>query len=277
MAAQGQPPERVLARFGARGSNVQPLGGGQGRSWSAGRFVLKPVDDVTEAEWVGDVLSEVLENGFRINRPVRSDAGTWTVDGWSAWEMLAGEHDRSDRWSEILQAADALNAALSGLARPAFLAERTHAWAVADRVAWEEEPLLVVHDSLRPLAERLSTHVQPDDNPSQVIHGDLAGNVLLAPGVPPGIIDFTPYWRPQRFASAVVVVDALLWHAAGPSLIASVPGVDRTSVVARAALFRLIASDRSAVTMKPGVADTCVRAAASDHTRILELLDHYPS
>lgn len=256
---------------------MQPLGGGQGRSWSAGRLVLKPVDDVIEAEWVGDVLSSLMENGFRINRPVRSDGGTWTVDGWSAWEKLAGEHDRSDRWSEILQAADALNAALTGLARPAFLAERTHAWAVADRVAWEEQPLVVVHDLLRPLAERLYAHVRPDDNPSQVIHGDLTGNVLLAPGLPPGVIDFTPYWRPPRFSSAVVVVDALLWHAAAPSLIAALPGADRTSVLARAALFRLIASDRSAVTMEPGVADARVRAAASDHSRVLELLDHYPS
>lgn len=205
---QGAPPGPVLTAFGARGASPQRLSGGAGRAWSAGGLVLKPVDDEAEATWAADVLSGLAEDGFRINRPVRSDSGRWVVDGWAAWGALAGRHDASGRWLDVLIAGERFTAALQGLERPAFLDSRTHAWAAADRMAWDEAPLLVIHDRFRPLVERLLEHVGPHDSPSQVIHGDLAGNVLLAPGHPPGIIDFTPYWRPAPFCSAVVVVDA---------------------------------------------------------------------
>jgi hypothetical protein len=50
-----------------------------------------------------------------------------------------------------------------------------------------------------------------------LIHGDLTGNVLFHDELPPAIIDFTPYWRPLEFQSAVVVADALVWEGAPPS------------------------------------------------------------
>ncbi|KAI8669890.1 Beta-elim-lyase domain-containing protein [Fusarium sp. Ph1] len=55
----------------------------------------------------------------------------------------------------------------------------------------------------------------PSDIGSQLIHGDLTGNVLFDennPTAPPGIIDITPYWRPALFAEAIVVADGLAWH-----------------------------------------------------------------
>ncbi len=79
---------------------------------------------------MGDVLSGLVEDGFRVNRPVRSETGTWMVDGWSAWELLEGKHDTSGRWADILRVGESLNAALCDLARLAFLDSRTHAWAV---------------------------------------------------------------------------------------------------------------------------------------------------
>lgn len=267
------PPERVLAAFGARGSTAQPLAGGQGRAWTVGDLVLKPVDDDAEATWVAEVLSGLTEDGFRINRPVRSDTGRWVIDGWAAWWVITGRHDTSGRWLDVLSAGARLTAALQGLERPAFLDTRTHAWAVADRMAWGEAPVLVIHDRLRPLAERLAAHVVRDDSPSQVIHGDLSGNVLFAPGLRPGITDFTPYWRPAPFCSAVVVVDALLWHGAASSLVAAVPGADRTSLLARAALYRLLASDSLANGMHPDAAEAYARAEARSHGRVLGLLD----
>ena len=270
-----QPPsEEVLASFGLIGSTLQSVSGGQGRTWSAGGHILKPVDDVVEAAWVGDASSQLAEDGFRINRPVKSVSGTWVVDGWSAWELLAGEHDTSGRWVEVLRIAERLNAALCGLPRPGFLDSRTHAWAVGDRVAWGEEPLCVVNKELRPLVDRLSEHLIPDDSPSQVIHGDLAGNVLFAPGLAPGVIDFTPYWRPQRFSPAIVVVDALLWHGASSALPTALPDTgDRTSLLARAALYRLITSDRLAVDRELGRRGEYLRSVVVDHERVLDVLD----
>jgi uncharacterized protein (TIGR02569 family) len=270
---QRAPEDQVLAAFGVRELTSQPLRGDDGRVWSADGLILKQVDDEAEATWVADVLSVLAEDGFRINRPVRSGSGRWVVGGWSAWGAIAGGHDASGRWLDVLRVADRLNLALRGLERPAFLDSRTHAWAVADRMAWGESPMLVVDDHLRPLAERLAAHVLPGDSPGQVVHGDLSGNVLFAPGMAPGIIDFTPYWRPALFSRAVVVVDALLWHAAPASLVAAVPGVRRTSVLARAALFRLIASDQLATGKPPRAAEHYARAEARSHLRVLELLD----
>ena len=270
---QGPPQESVLAAFGARGSTPQPLRGGEGGVWSADGLILKRVDDEPEATWVADVLSGLAADGFRINRPVRSGTGPWVVGGWSAWRAIVGRHDTSGRWLEVLRVGERLNLALRGVERPAFLDSRTHAWAVADRMAWGESPLLVADDRLRPVAERLAAHVVPDDSPGQVIHGDLSGNVLFAPGMAPGVIDFTPYWRPALFCQAVVVVDALLWHAAPASLVAAVPGARRRSVLARAALYRLIASDRSATEKSPEVAEGHLRAEAQSHLHVLDLLD----
>jgi uncharacterized protein (TIGR02569 family) len=227
---------------------------------------------------VGDTLSALADDGFRINRPVRSVSGTWVVDGWSAWELLAGEHDTSGRWVEVLRVGERLNAALGGLPRPGFLDARTHAWAIGDRVAWGEDPLYAVHEVLRPLVDRLSEHLIPDDSPSQVIHGDLTGNVLFAPGLAPGVIDFTPYWRPQRFSLAIVVVDALLWHGASPALPDALPSAgDRASLLTRAALYRLITSDRLAVDQEPRARREYLRSVVADHERVLDVIDRSDS
>jgi uncharacterized protein (TIGR02569 family) len=266
------PPEHVLAAFGLGGSTARPLAGGQGRAWSAGHLVFKPADDVAEVAWAGNALSGLVEDGFRINHPLRAGTGEWVVDGWAAWTWLAGEQDTSGRGAEILDVGERLNEALRGLARPAFLDDRTHPWAIADRMAWDEEPMVVAHAALRPVAERLADLVRPEDGPSQVIHGDLAGNVLFAPGLAPGVIDFTPYWRPPRFCSAIVVVDGLLWHGAPPSLLDALAGIHRTSLLARAALYRLIASDRLAL-QDAAPRSAHLRATVSDHERVAGIID----
>lgn len=83
-------------------------------------------------------------------------------------------------------------------------------WEVGDRVAWGE------HD-YDGLGELLALR-EPVDDPPQLIHGDLTGNVLFHPTLPPAIIDFAPYWHPPEFASAVVVADAICWEDAPPEL-----------------------------------------------------------
>lgn len=55
--------------------------------------------------------------------------------------------------------------------------------------------------------------VRPVRLPSQLVHGDIAGNVLFAAGQSPAVIDFSPYWRPPGYALAVAAVDLL---ACGP-------------------------------------------------------------
>ena len=272
------PSARELAAFGLQGQTPRLLDGGQGRAWSAGNLVLKPVDDEVEAAWSADVLSTVTDSGCRIARPVASSTGEWVAAGWSAWEQLAGEHNTADRWPEVLDVGQQLNTALREVARPAFLDLRTHAWAEADRVAWDEAPVFLTNEELRPLAERLTAHLRPEASQSQVIHGDLTGNVLFAPGLPPAVIDFTPYWRPPAFTLAIVAVDAVLWHGAAPQLLDAVPGAaGQTSLLARAALRRLVTSDRVAVSRPSPAREKYLRCTASVHKRLLGLLERRSS
>ena len=55
------------------------------------------------------------------------------------------------------------------------------------------------------------------------------------------MIDFSPYWRPTGFASAIVVGDALLWEGADESLLTAVAHVDDfPQLLLRALIFRAV-------------------------------------
>ncbi|MGH3115917.1 MAG: TIGR02569 family protein [Gaiellales bacterium] len=250
-----RPGPEVLAAFGVPRAVSRPLPGGQGTTWMAGDVVLKPVSSVVEAEWVGSILCYLRERGCRVSRPIRSSAGTWTAQGWAAWEIVDGGHDFSSRWPDVLAAGAAFHTTLRDITRPAFLDARDDVWSVGDRAAWDDAPPGVIHDAFGPVAEQLAAVRSPSRLPSQVVHGDLTGNVLFADGADPAIIDFVPYWRPVEFASAIVVADAIAWHKAGSDLARSLPSVeDPRSMLARAAIYRLITSDRTAAGRTEGKA-----------------------
>ena len=60
----------------------------------------------------------------------------------------------------------------------------------------------------------------------------------------PVVIDLSPYWRPAAAGLAIVVVDGLLWHHAGPELIDLADlGPCGPQLLIRALLFRLLALD----------------------------------
>jgi uncharacterized protein (TIGR02569 family) len=205
------PSPAALAAF-APGSTPVKLDGGQGQSFRAGDLVLKPAGLSDEAEWSAATFERLAGGGFRVPRPVRSPAGAVVVDGWTAWTWLEGEPAgrNGGRWSETLAACEAFHAALADVPRPEFLDRRTDPWSVADRMAFGEVPMGVSAE-VEPVAAELVRLVEPVTLRSQVIHGDFTGNVLFADGLPPGVIDFSPYWRPAAFAAAVIAADGLTW------------------------------------------------------------------
>jgi uncharacterized protein (TIGR02569 family) len=225
MAAGGGPPAHVLAWFGV-GGEAEKLPGGTGRAWRAGELVLKPLDRPPhEIAWQAATLGAIRVDGFRVAAP-RPEI----VDGWTASTYVAGTHEPG-RWREIIAAGEGFHAALAHVARPVEIVDgRTDPWAVGDRVAWGEEPFAQFDD--------LVAALPPPRAPSQLVHGDLTGNVLFHPTLPPAIIDFSPYWRPAEFASAIVVCDALCWEGAPPEL---ANAVDRTTLL-RAAIYRAVTS-----------------------------------
>jgi uncharacterized protein (TIGR02569 family) len=199
------PPDRVIRAFGAFG-DVEPLPGGEGRSFRVGNMVVKPCDDVTEWAWLGRWLPTVRQDAFRLALPLRAGDGSWVVEGWCAQPVVEGQH--TNEWVDVLLVCRAFHRAVTHLPRPGFIDARTHAWSIGDRVAWDGLPSPVPHSLLvRLLDVRRDVRL-----PAQMIHGDLSGNVLADNDLAPAVIDVTPYWRPGGYADAIVVGDALLWH-----------------------------------------------------------------
>ncbi|WP_262505110.1 aminoglycoside phosphotransferase [Streptomyces sp. TRM68367] len=181
------------------------------------------------------------QRGFRVPRFLRSVSGGYVVEGWAATRFLMGEPGPAGRWDSLLAAGRAFHEALRDVPRPDRLDVHQHPWAVADRVAWGETTT-EVPEPVSQLVARLQAFREPVDARAQLIHGDLTGNVLFAPGHAPAIIDFSPYWRPVAYADAIVVVDGLLYHRVGLHLVDSaVPGAEGAQMLLRALIFRLAA------------------------------------
>ena len=77
----------------------------------------------------------------------------------------------------------------------------------------------------------------------QLVHADLAGNVLLDSAGAPFVIDLSPAWRSPLWAEAVCVLDAVLWLGAPVAALDDWrAGVARQAML-RAALFRVLSDE----------------------------------
>lgn len=241
----GDVPLHVLDAFDLSDDAVERLAGGRSPAYRVDRTVLKTVDDPEEAKFAAAVMASVVVDPtkVRIARPVRSTAGEWVVDGWTASQYEAGAHlDGAHPWATALAAIEALSDGLRSVAaaRPG---PRRHRWAVADRVAWDEE-VIELHPRIDALCSALREMAAECESQPQLVHGDLAGNLLFQEGLPPVVIDFSPYVRPAEYAVAVYVVDALGWHSASEDLLRLVrDDSPLRACLPRAAIFRLVALD----------------------------------
>ena len=228
----------MLAAFGLTASPVL-LEGGRGTSWCVGDVVLKPLDRSEQSlAWQAEVFSSLSCDGFRVSRPLRAEDGSLVVDGWSAGEALEGRHEKQ-RWPEIIAVGERFHAALAGVPRLDFIARYTDPWAIGDRVAWGELPAAEFGDVKH--LSRLVSALRPLTAPSQLIHGDLTGNVLFHDLLPPAIIDLAPYWRPTGYASAIVVGDALVWEGADERVLDAVAHIeDFPQYLLRALIYRAV-------------------------------------
>jgi hypothetical protein len=159
---------------------------------------------------------------------------------------MAGER-RPGAWDEVLEVAERFHRAVAGVRwSPAMVS--VNRWAVADLVAWGEAEGGLPDAALPLLAWR-----RPVDLPSQLIHGDLGGNVLFHDALPPAVIDVSPYWRPVGYATAIVVADAVAWGGAGGDLVERLLRQQGDQLLLRAVLFRVATDPREAEAYQPVV------------------------
>ena len=254
-----RPSAHVLDLF-AVPEAVLPLPGGQGSSVRSGDLVLSPGRDADVLAWLAPVLARLAvrlderpgRRGVRIAMPVPARNGEWVVEGWGASRYEPGTAACHDV-EVLLATARLLHAELDGVvrSRPAVLDGRADRWTVAERLAFgsddEVTAALLATGAGRPesgLVRRLlSVRGGAPVGRDQLVHADLAGNVLLDPDGSAVVLDVSPCWRPVRWAEAVCALDAVLWLGAPREVLARWSAGPGRDALARAALFRVL-SDR---------------------------------
>lgn len=235
------PTLDVLNAFGVR-EIPHLLPGGAGTTYQAGNIILKPVANSAEADCLAYLFSSIEEVGFRVARPIQSVHGTWSVNGWTASHFVLGREVKG-RWNEKVAVSRAFHQALSAYTQPLHIATAQHPWAIADRFAWGEQEV-TYHQRLAPALDELVRLLQPVALPNQLIHGDMTGNILFHSGLSPAVIDMAPYWRPAEFATAIIVVDCIVWEGADATLVESVVNIEQMyQLLLRAAIRRIMELD----------------------------------
>lgn len=235
------PTPDILNAFGVR-EVPHLLPGGAGTTYRAGNIVLKPIANSAEADWFAYLFNSMEEVGFRVARPIQSAHSTWSVNSWTASHFVLGKEIKG-RWEEKITVSRAFHRALSGYAQPPHIARAQHPWAIADRFAWGEEEVNY-HRQLAPALQELLVLIQPISLPSQLIHGDITGNILFHDPLPPAVIDMAPYWRPAEFATAIIVVDSIVWEGASGTLMESIINTEHMhQLLLRAAIRRIMELD----------------------------------
>lgn len=160
------------------------LPGGQGRSVRAGDLVLKPVDEVSKYEWLGDALEGV--------------AGAWCEQGWGATRHVDGAFVEG-RMVDKLAASIAFHRAVSHIGKPAAFDTWTNPWTAAAQVAWNERSVPEdAPDEVKTVVRSLQSRWQPVSLPSQFVHTDLAPAASLE------LLDLPQALRRQLVLRAVV-------------------------------------------------------------------------
>ncbi len=255
MPHPGPPPDHVLDLFAAEGV-LEPLPGGQGTTWRAGDLALSP-DHSPEEVWLAPVqarvavrLDEQEPRTLRLALPVPARDGSLVVDGWTATRFEPGATPCRDL-PTLRATAHLLHARLASAVpeRPTGLDGRRDRWTDAEHAA-HDPALATAAAAGRPepglvgLVAGLARGLDDTDlGREQLVHRDLAGNVLLdATGVP-FVIDFSPAWRSALWAEAVCVLDAVLWHDAPVEALDDWRSGAARRALLRAVLFRVL-SDR---------------------------------
>lgn len=235
-AIRERPPAHVGTAFGVRVEDAEPLADGD--AWRADGVVLRPVVDRACEVWLGRTLIDVP--GIRVARPLGTTDGRQIVAGWVAYRTV--EDGKPASVDDKVAVSIKLHDALADVPRPPFLSKQNDVVARADRMAWGETPPRLPGARGGRWFEILAGSVKTVPLPDQVVHGDLYRGVRLGDDGVPTVFGFRPFYRPAEWATALVVVDALIAGAGDAELITRWSHLPAwRQMLLRAMLFRLAA------------------------------------
>lgn len=205
-----RPAKSTAEAFGTS-VDPTPIKGGQGTAYRAGDIVLKPAEHEALENWVADIFESLPESKeVRFARPVKSVAGKWIYDGYVAWTLLRGSQAKG-QYDKKLVASEAFHRLIKNVKKPDFLNVPQNSWAAASKVVLEGQEF-PYDQQFVDLYNQIKPHLRPLPPDRQLVHGDLSGNFLLDPSMPPAIIDFSPAWAPKGFAEGVMLADIIAWE-----------------------------------------------------------------
>ena len=248
------PPYGVLEAFGLLGKPREHMKRGITQQvWRVGDVVVKPIGDPAETQWTCTVLDAMEEDGFRVVKPVRARNGAWIAEGYTAWHWIDGEPQKN-RWLDIVAASRAMHEELLRAAsrvgvdvKPAFIDARSHRCALAERAVWygAAMPTFANYDvpeyALFERARRVGPPLREDQwDACQLVHGDIANNVLWADDTTPTFIDMSPGWRTLPSVETQVIVEGVAWFGGDTQLLVDLMRRDGVAEIARVCAWRLL-------------------------------------
>lgn len=200
----------ILAAFGIAG-RAEKLTGGQGQSIRIGDFVAKPVEEPDKYSWIGSVLELIPSQDVVISKPLRSLKGNFVEIGYGVTQFIEGKF-YPGKIGEKIKTCRVLHNLLESISPPFQWSAWSSPWQWANEIAWDEIKLPEIADirSIR-LIEYIKSGYKTINLPNQLIHSDLAGNILFD-RFNPVVIDFSPDFRPAAYAEILLITDSIAWH-----------------------------------------------------------------
>ena len=195
-------------------TEIVKLIGGQNESFRVGSVVLKKVYDHKEYLWIAEVLKDIDLSDVFLAKPLKAKNGEFIVENFGATAYFPkSQHDFDV--ANTLQLCRSLNEKIKHIQKPESTDEINNPWKKAQKIAWEAES----HSSYPEEIQALLNLRKPINLPVQLVHIDLAQNILKNNLNQYAIIDFTPAFFPKEYAEAVIIIDSIAWHHAPLSTI----------------------------------------------------------
>lgn len=230
-----------VAKLFNENSNIEHLSGGQNESVKVGRISIKPIHEIEKYIWISKLMGKLISKKILMSRPVKSKNGKWIEHGYGATEYIDGNFYEG-RIEEKLKACNYLNDLLKNVKYPEQSYTWSSPWISASKVSWESEKIPTNSIKIaKELISSLQSKLQRIHLASQVIHTDLAGNILFNDAGTPVIIDFSPDYKPAIYAQVLLIIDSVAWHNENLSIIDQI-SCDETlknQLILRAIIFRL--------------------------------------
>lgn len=189
-------------------TQAENLAGGQNESVKVGEVVLKPIHDQAEYLWVSEVLNSIDFGDLRIIKPLKSSLGNYIEDSFGATPYFKNSY-HSYNLKENIRVCRQLNECLKNVPKPPSLFENlNNPWKKSQFLAWFE----VIPNGLPEEVIFLLNCRKSIDLPHQLVHVDLANNILVDNQNQVAIIDFTPGFYPKQYAEALLIIDTIAWY-----------------------------------------------------------------